>query len=98
MAGIAVYSLGDKGVNVTDDPLHTDIGDVTTAQNASFYASGKRGGLSKRLGMRLLNAVALNGSVLALAAFTFTDPTPGNILTDGDSLTLTDDAFMVLTE
>lgn len=98
MAGIAVYSLGEKGVNVTDDPLHTDLGDVTVAQNASFYADGKRGGLSKRLGMRAINATALAGSVLALAAFTFTDPSPGNLLTDGDGLLLTDSAFMVLTE
>ena len=99
MAGeIKVYSLGDKGVNVSGDLLHTDVGDVTSAQNATFTSRGVRGGLGKRLGMRAINAVALSGAVLAIAAVTFTDPSPGNILTDGDLFTLTDDAFMVLTE
>lgn len=98
MGEIKVYSLGDKGVNVSADPLHTDIGDVVSAQNASFYLGGKRGGLSKRLGMRALNTTALAGAVLAIASLTFSDPTPGNILTDTDGFTVTDDAFLVLTE
>jgi hypothetical protein len=95
---IKVYSLGEKGVNVSNDPLHTDVGDVVSAQNATFTSRGVRGGLGKRLGMRVLNTVALAGAVLAIAAVTFTDPSPGNILTDTDLFTLTDDAFLVLTE
>jgi len=98
MPGIKVYSLGDKGVNVSSDAVHTDLGDVTSAQNASFYAGGKRGGLAKRLGMRIINTVALNGAVLAIASATFADPTPGNLLTDGNLAILTDDTFLVLTE
>lgn len=99
MAGdIKVYALGEKGVNVSADALHTEVGDVTSAQNATFTSRGVRGGLGKRTGMRVMNAVALAGAVLAIAAVTFTDPTPGNILTDTDLFTLTDDAFLVLTE
>jgi len=95
---IKVYSLGDKGVNVSDDPLHTDVGDVTVAQNVTFYGAGRRGGLSKRLGMRAINTVAMAGAVLGIASFTFADPTATTTLVDGDGLILTDDAFMVLTE
>lgn len=98
MGEIKVYSLGDKGVNVSTDLRHVEPGDVVSAQNATFYGSGKRGGLSKRLGMRAINSVALAGAVLALCAATFSDPTPGAILTDMDSATLTDESFMVLVE
>lgn len=98
MGEIKVYSLGEKGVNVSQDLLHTDAGDVVAAQNATFTSRGQRGGLGKRLGMRVINTVALAGAVLAIAAVTFTDPSPGNILTDADLAALTDDAFMVLTE
>ena len=98
MGEIKVYSLGDKGVNVSYDALHTDIGDVVSAQNATFLNNGKRGGLGKRLGMRAINAVALAGAVLAIVAVTFPDPSPSSILTDSDLLTLTDSAFLVLTE
>ena len=99
MAGeIKVYSLGDKGVNVSNDPRHSDIGDVVSAQNASFFGSGKRGGLSKRLGMIAINGVALAGAVLSLASVTFADPTPGAILTDTAGYILTDDSFLVLSE
>ncbi len=98
MAGkVTVFGLGDKGVNVTADPLHTEVGDVVSAQNASFQGSGQRGGLAKRLGLRIL-ASGLDGTVYALASVTLADPTPGNILTDSGSFTLTDDAFLVLTE
>ena len=98
MGEIKVYSLGDKGVNVSYDALHTDIGDVVSAQNATFLSGGTRGGLGKRLGMRAINAVACAGAVLAIVAVTFPDPSPGNILTDSDLLTLTDAAFMILVE
>lgn len=99
MAGeVTVYSLGDKGCNLSADPLHTDVGDVVSAQNVTFYGAGLRGGLAKRLGMRAINAVALAGTVMAIAAFTFADPTGGSILTDMDLATLTDESFMVLVE
>ena len=95
---LKVYGLGDKGVNVTQDPLHTDVGDVASAQNAGFFGSGQRGGLAKRLGMRILNGTALDGTVYALLSVTIADPTPGNVLTDTGGFTVTDDAFVVLTE
>ena len=98
MGEIKVYSLGDKGVNVSYSARHTDIGDVVSAQNATFFSNGSRGGLGKRLGMRVINAVALAGSVLTIVAVTFPDPSPGSILTDSDLLTLTDAAFMVIVE
>ena len=98
MAGsLTVYSLGDHGVNVSVDPLHTDIGDVTVAQNARFYGSGQRGGLSKRGGLRIL-ATGLDGAVLAMISVDLTDPTGGALLTDNDLNTLTDMVFLVLTE
>ena len=95
---LKVFGLGSKGVNLTDDPLHTDVGDVTQAQNAIFRGSGLSGGLYKRGGLRILNTTTLNGSVLAILAVSLDDPTPGNILTDDDLNTLTDDLFLVLTE
>ena len=99
MAGeIKVYSLGDKGVNVSNDSRHADIGEVVSAQNASFLSSGKRGGLSKRLGMVAINSVALAGAILSLASVTFTDPTPGAILTDTAGYILTDDSSLILSE
>lgn len=94
---IKVYGLGDQGVNVSNDPLHTQVGDVVQAQNSSFYGAGVRGGLSKRLGNRIL-ASGLNGAILAILSVTLTDPTPAAILVDGNSDILTDDVFLVLTE
>lgn len=94
---IKVYGLGERGVNVSNDPLHTQVGDVVNAQNASFFGSGVRGGLAKRLGNRIL-ASGLNGAIISILSVTLTDPTPGAVLTDGNSDTLTDDAFLALTE
>lgn len=91
--------MGDHGVNVSNDPLHTQVGDVTKAQNATFYGSGQRGGLSKRLGLRQFNSGALNAAVMAILSVALPDPTSLTLLLmDADSLTLTDDAFIVMTE
>ena len=95
---LKVYGLGDKGVNVSADPLHTEVGDVTHAQNASFSGSGQRGGLAARLGMRQLTTSALHGAVYALLSVTLADPSAGQILTDSDLAILTDEAFLVLVE
>lgn len=98
MGDLKVYGMGDAGVNTSSDPLHTAVGDVTSAQNATFLGSGQRGGLSKRLGLRVFNATALGGAVLALLSVTIADPSAPTILVDGDDVALSDDLFLVLTE
>ena len=95
---LKVFSLGLKGVNTTDDPLHTEVGDIASGINAVFRGSGTYGGLYKRGGLRLLNNDTFNGSLLSIFAAPFSDPTPGAILFDDTGLTLTDDVFLVLVE
>lgn len=95
---LKVFTLGDHGVNVSSDPIHTEVGDVVSAQNAYFRGSGERGGLSKRGGLRVMNNSALNGSVLSIIGVTFPDSTPGAILTDMDLVTLTDEVDLILVE
>ena len=75
MAGsVAVYSMGEHGVNVSNDARHTDTGDVRTAQNVTFYGGGRKGGLAKRLGMVAINTSALDGALVSLAHETFEEP------------------------
>ena len=97
MGVLKVFSLGDHGVNVTKDPLHTDVGDVVWAQNAYFSGSGHTGGLYKRAGLRQFNTTALNAAVMSIVAVDLTDAT-GAVLTDSALLVLTDDVFLTLTE
>ena len=98
MGDLTVLSFGQGGVNASGDPLHVNDDEVTLAQNAAWFADGKRGGLSKRKGLVAVNSVALAGAVLAIASITFVDAAATTILTDDASYTLFDDLFLVLTE
>ena len=60
---VDVYNLGARGVNLTASPVHTEDGDVVSAQNAISNPVSEEGGLSKRGGLARLNSSALAGSV-----------------------------------
>src|SRR3990167_6873257 len=98
MGDLSLLLFGQGGVNASGDPLHVNDDDVTLAQNASWFSDGKRGGLSKRLGIVKINAVALAGTVLGICSVTFVDSAATTILTDDALYTLFDDLFLVLTE
>jgi hypothetical protein len=97
--GTLVLGLGDHGVHAEVGPLHGDVGDLLSAQNASFFSGeGQRGGLHKRMGLEKLSATALAGEVYAIFPVTFADPSPGGTLTDSTPEDLTDETPAVLTE
>ena len=67
MAGkIAIYNLGQLGVDVVKSPVHIDDGAFTKAQNVQVDPSGGIGGIRKRDGMARLNSAALAGSVTGM--------------------------------
>lgn len=75
-----IYNLGEIGVDLVDSPVHKKDGALMVAQNAAHMQKEAEGGLAKRRGMTLLNAVAAAGSLSAIFTVHLTDPTP----TDAD--------------
>lgn len=72
---IAIYNLGQLGVDVVRDATHLDDGAFTTAQNAQVDSVQGIGGIRKRDGMTRLNASALAGSVRGLIGLPLPDRT-----------------------
>lgn len=68
------YGIGDKGVEITQTPLHTPDGGLLSAQNVEYIREGGLGGLGSRRGLARYNTSALNGSVLALENLPFNYP------------------------
>lgn len=95
---VLILSMGDKGVHITSGPLHSELGDLLYATNASFFGQGQRGGISKRMGLQALTTSACAGQIHAIYPIMFTDPTPGASITDDATAVLTDDAFEALIE
>lgn len=94
---IRVFGLGDQGVHVSVGPLHSEIGDVTSAQNASFLSAGARGGLASRPGLAKYSALCA-GAILSILSVTFPDTAATTILTDMDLVTVTDNDGIALVE
>lgn len=63
MSNLAVYNLGELGVNTDKSPLHLEDGELTSAQNAMKDPLGVLGGLVKRPGLAKFNSVAGAGSI-----------------------------------
>lgn len=58
------FTLGTRGVNLVDEPLALQDGDLQNAQNAEFRRDAAAQGIGKRGGLARLNASDLGGSVL----------------------------------
>lgn len=61
---LAIYTLGEKGVNVDKDPLVLDNSELRQAQNAIRDPLGVAGGLKNRPGLVKVNSIAGAGSIL----------------------------------
>jgi hypothetical protein len=81
MAGdgkLNVFNLGERGVVLTKDPIHTVDGEVIQAQNAISSPESGLGGLESRPGMSRVNSGAMaGGAVQGFVALPFKDP--GNL-------------------
>lgn len=75
---IDIYNLGQVGVDLVDSPVHKRDGALISAQNAAHRQEEAEGGLTKRAGMDLLNAIAAAGAVNAMFVVRLTDPLPGD--------------------
>lgn len=62
-----LYALGQKGVNVTNNPLALSDDELLQAQNAIISYEQGRGGLRKRGGLAAFNGSALNSGASILA-------------------------------
>lgn len=71
-----VYAFGEAGVNVVDSVVHVATNQLRQAQNAQWNPIGEQKGLSLRPAMLPLNAVAMDGDILAIFPIPFTDPSP----------------------
>jgi hypothetical protein len=94
---IRVFGMGDQGVHLSVGPLHSETGDLTQAQNASFLGADARGGLASRMGLAVFSA-ACAGAIHAILSVTFTDTVTTTLLTDDNGEILTDDALVALSE
>lgn len=94
---IRVFGMGEQGVHVSVGPLHTEIGDVTTAQNCSFFGTGQRGGLASRTGFYAF-ASGCAGAVLSVLSVTFSDTVTTTFLTDMNLDVVIDDDGIPLSE
>lgn len=61
---LKLFNLGRRGINVVDKPQDLDYAELITAQNAEILPAGE--GLSQRLGMSKINAIALGGGSVVL--------------------------------
>jgi len=68
-----VYNLGGLGVVIDKSPIHTQDGELLTAQNAQIDRIGVIGGIRLRDGMVKLNAAALAGPVVGSIAIPLPD-------------------------
>lgn len=68
------YGIADKGVELTQTPLHTPDGGLLAAQNVEYVREAGLGGLGSRRGLARYNTSALNGTVLALENLPFSYP------------------------
>lgn len=75
---IDIYNLGAIGVNIVDSPVHKVDGALLSAQNAAHKQEEAEGGLVKRPGVTLLNAIAAAGTIQAMFVVRLTDPLPGD--------------------
>jgi hypothetical protein len=81
MAGkLDIYNLGEIGVDLVDSPVHKRDGALMSAQYAAHRQKEAEGGLGKRNGLTLINAVAAAGALHAMFTVHLTDPLP----TDAD--------------
>lgn len=71
---VAVYNLGEEGVNVSKSPIHLRDGELLQAQNAIFNPDGELGGLSKRGGLQKINAVAAGGAIRSMVHLPLPNP------------------------
>lgn len=95
---IRVFGMGEQGVQVGAGPLHSETGDLMSAQNASFTGTDERGGVAKRMGLRAFTTSAAAGAVYAILSVTFADAAFTTNLTDMDLAQLYDDAMLALVE
>lgn len=78
MAGkVSNFTLGTKGINLVDEPLSLQDGDLQNAQNAEFRRNAGRLALGKRGGLARLNGTDLGGSVLGGANVPLPSPLTG---------------------
>jgi hypothetical protein len=78
MGKLNIFNLGERGVILTKDPIHTLDGDLTQAQNALRSIEGGLGGVESRPGMSKVNAAAMTGgAVLGFVSIPYRDP--GNL-------------------
>lgn len=68
------YKIGDKGVEITQTPLHTPDGGLLNGQNVEYIRDAGLGGLGSRRGLARYNSSALAGSVLQLENLPFNYP------------------------
>lgn len=71
---LAVYNLGDMGIDVDTTPLHQSDGELINAQNAMFDVAGNKGGLRKRFGLTKLNSGSLSGAIMGAFDIPLQDP------------------------
>lgn len=71
-----VYTLGEKGIDVVESPVHVEDGVVLNAQNASLSPVDCEGALRKRDGMAKHNAVAAAGAIRSIFNVSLIDPVP----------------------
>lgn len=71
------FSLGTRGINLVDEPLALQDGDLQNAQNAEFRRTAGKQGIGKRGGLARLNSSDLGGSVLGGANVPLPSPLTG---------------------
>lgn len=73
-AKLNIYNLGSLGVNVDSSPIHTQDGELSTAQNAIKDPLGSAGGIRKRPGLTKINASAAGSGTSVLGGTNFPQP------------------------
>ena len=88
MPTLAVYNLGEKGVNLTKSKVHHEDGELERGQNAIIEGDQREGALRVRPGLAKVNGSALAGSVRGVIASPFGAPTTQKMYAAIDDSTL----------
>lgn len=74
------FTLGTKGLNLVDEPLSLQDGDLQNAQNAEFRRDGGAQGIGLRGGTSRLNSADLGGTILGGAGVPLPSPLSSSLV------------------
>src|SRR3990167_1720949 len=63
MPKLDLYTLGEKGVDLTNSVIHSEDGTFVSAQNAVPNRRGEAGALTNRDGLVAINSTTLGGTI-----------------------------------